>query len=60
MQAQGDADKQLCASLGYDVDITIGAELDINVNWLNIHEDKVFGPKTLYSSGAQPIGHWCV
>jgi len=61
MQAQGStADKQLCASLGYDIDITVAAELDINISWLNIHDDRTFGPKSLYASGNQSIGHWCV
>jgi hypothetical protein len=61
MQATGDAaTAQLCATLGYDISMSISAELDINIGWLDIHEDKTFGPKSLYASGPQTIGHWCV
>lgn len=51
---------QVCAELDYEVSLVSEAELNINIDWLHIHEDKVWGPNTLWDTGKQPIAKKCV
>lgn len=49
MQVHGDAgSKQICESVDYAVALSTEAELHLNINWANIHEDKVWGPNDIW------------
>ena len=61
IQAHGDLNnKQLCADMQYEVKSQVEADFGINIPFTRIHFDKQFGPKTLFDTGKQEIGHWCV
>eukprot|EP00696_Hemimastix_kukwesjijk_P000026 gnl/Hemi2/10054_TR3481_c0_g1_i1.p1 gnl/Hemi2/10054_TR3481_c0_g1~~gnl/Hemi2/10054_TR3481_c0_g1_i1.p1 ORF type:complete len:439 (-),score=206.28 gnl/Hemi2/10054_TR3481_c0_g1_i1:113-1429(-) len=52
--------KQLCATATGDVGLSCQAELDINLPWVHVVTDKVFGPYTLYDTGSQQLYTKCV
>jgi hypothetical protein len=59
-QAEGDVkEKKLCADLQYQVSSEARAEMHINIPFIRIRIDKVFGPYVLFDTGVKPIGHWC-
>eukprot|EP00294_Goniomonas_avonlea_P008934 CAMPEP_0114555274 /NCGR_PEP_ID=MMETSP0114-20121206/8662_1 /TAXON_ID=31324 /ORGANISM="Goniomonas sp, Strain m" /LENGTH=432 /DNA_ID=CAMNT_0001740389 /DNA_START=20 /DNA_END=1318 /DNA_ORIENTATION=- len=61
MEVQGSTEtQQICETATYNVDLSSEAEMQININSLNIHIDKVYGPKLIWSSGTQNISHACV
>lgn len=60
LQAHGDlAAKEACADLSYRVNSEANAEVHINIPFIRIAYDKVFGPYSLFDTGVKPIGHWC-
>jgi len=60
-EAHGDIQKkEVCADLSYQVESKAGAEVHINIPFIRIRYDKVFGPYSLFDTGVKPIGHWCV
>jgi len=54
-----EADKQVCAKSTYDVTVTSETELNINIPWANIKEDKKWDT-TVYESGTQNIEDKCI
>jgi len=59
-QAHGDLqEKKACADLSYRVNAESRAEVHINIPFIRIRYDKVFGPYSLFDTGVKPIGHWC-
>jgi hypothetical protein len=40
--------KQICEKADYDVNFSSRAELEININFLDIHKDRVWGPDTIW------------
>jgi len=51
MEVQGDAStRQLCETTSYDVALTSEAELHLNIDWLHVHDDKTWGPKTIWAT----------
>jgi hypothetical protein len=54
-----EATKQVCAKSTYQVSVNSVTDLNINIPWANIHDDKTF-PADVYESGVQPIEDKCV
>ena len=60
-EAHGDTvKKELCADMSYQVSADARAEVHINIPFIRINYDKVFGPYSIFDTGVKPIGHWCV
>lgn len=51
--------KQVCGTLSYDFDVKFKSELSINVPWIHMEYDKIFGPYDIYKE-SRPIGTICV
>ena len=54
-----EATKQVCAKSTYQVSVNSVTDLNINIPWANIHDDKTF-PADVYESGVKPIEDKCV
>ena len=61
LEAHGDLQKkEACADLSYRVNGEASAEVHINIPYIRIRLDKVFGPYSLFDTGIKQIAHWCV
>lgn len=60
MNIQGDtSSKQICESVAYDVELTSQADLHLNINWANIHDDMTWGPKSIWAKNGT-VSQVCV
>jgi hypothetical protein len=50
----------LCLEASYSLSLTSMAELDINIPFLAIHKDWLWGPKQVFTSSGNPIPRKCV
>ena len=54
------AEKEVCLTTDYDLEVTAETECQININLIDFHKDWVWGPTTLYSKSGVVVPKKCV